>query len=105
NPRHLAGLERYALERRPGPHGDALAIGIEREHVERRRRRQAEALSLADGEAREAAVASQLVPRGIDEYACRVARAGVAAFDEAGVIPVGHEADVAALRLLGDRQL
>ena len=64
----------------------------------------AEAAALADREAMDAAVLGQRRALGVDDPPGLSAAGRRLALDEAGVVTVGDEADLLALRLLGDRQ-
>ncbi len=52
-----------------GAHGDAMAGGVDIEHVERRGRADAQALALADGEVEDAVVVADDLAVGGDQFA------------------------------------
>src|SRR5581483_1237884 len=63
-----------------------------------------ETASLSDGEAMDAAVTPELVTRIVDDASWTEERRRAPARDEPGRVAVGHEADLHALGLGGDRK-
>ena len=80
-----------------------LRRGVELEHVERNRRRHAEALPLADRITMQAAVPADRPSARIDDVAGG-RRVAELAFDECPRVAVGHEADLVTVGLVRDEQ-
>ena len=65
---------------------------------------QRQAAALAHGEAHDAVVAADDAARHVDDVA-RLDRLGPQLLHHRGIVAVGHEADVLAVGLVGDRQV
>ena len=83
---------------------DLRRLGLDRQHVERLGRRQAQALALADREAMHAGVRAEHAAVVVDHRA-GPRRLRRLALDERRVVAVGHEADLLAVGLLRHVQL
>src|SRR5262245_22423355 len=102
DPVELGGLEAAALQLALRPDHDRVASRVDLDHVERLSRRDAEAAPLPDRVMHDAAVPADLTSRAIEDRAR--ARLADVLLDEAGVVVVGHEADLLTLRLVGREQ-
>ena len=86
-----------------GPTTTRRERGVEPHHVKRRAGGDAEAAPLADGEMDDAVVAAEHAAVEVDDLA-RLGGARPQPLDHVGIVPARHEADVLAVRLVGDRQ-
>ena len=96
-------------ERAPGTDDDAARLGLQPHDVERivvgaGAFAQGEAATLADGEAHDAVVPADNLARHVHDVA-RLGRLRPQLLHHRGIVAVGHEADVLAVGLLGDRQV
>ena len=86
--------------------GDAMAGGVDVEHVERRGRADAEALALADGEVGDAFVVADDFAVGRDQFAGGLGHCLALLFEIGGeellVVAAGDEADLLRVGLLGE---
>src|SRR5258708_31808829 len=74
---------------------------MELDDVERRSRRDAQSLALADGEMNDALMPADDVAAEVNDIA-GLDRAGLQPADDVGVAPGRHEADILAVLLVGD---
>src|SRR5690606_18691845 len=87
-----------------GADDDTPRLRLDADDVERlRRAADADALALAHREIDDAVVAAQYLAREVDDIA-GVAGLGAQAFDDAGLVAAGRDADVHALRLCRHRE-
>jgi hypothetical protein len=101
DPVDVAQFDTIHPQRLARSHHDAAAGGIELDDVERRSRRDAQSLALADGEMNDALMPADDVAAEIDDVA-GLDRAGLQPTDDVGVAPGRHEADILAVLLVGD---
>ena len=103
-PVHPGKPRRADGERALRPDDDALTLRLEPQHIERLRlAADLQPATLAHREMDQAAMRPQHLARAVDDLA-GAHGIGADLFDDAGIIAVGHEADILAVGLGGDRQ-
>ena len=108
DPVEAAGAEGAGSEVRVRSYGDAVAVGVDGEDIERRGGADAQALALADGEVGDAVVTAEDFAIGGDQLAGGVGERAALLFHVGGeellVVTAGDEADLLGVGLFGQGQ-
>ena len=100
DPVHLVGVDDGIEQLRLRADGDGVGLHILGADVDRRAHGKAQPLPLADGVPHRAAVGAHLFSADVEEIARRIVFAGEV-LHEAGIVAIGHEADVLTVVLAG----